>query len=49
MSDEFPLQPGDTGTVAMLSPCVGGLVRTWIDSGFGTDLQHPRCPQQRTP
>lgn len=33
MSDRLPLQPGDTATVAMLSPCVGGLVRTWTDSG----------------
>jgi hypothetical protein len=44
MSDDFPLQPGDTGTVAMLSPCVGGLVGTWTDSGPGR-----LCPQQRTP
>ncbi|MDH6194433.1 hypothetical protein M2272_001062 [Mycobacterium frederiksbergense] len=33
MSDSFPLKPGETTTVAMLSPCVGGLVRTWTDSG----------------
>lgn len=33
MSDSFPLNPGDSAIVAMLSPCVGGLVRTWTDSG----------------
>jgi len=27
------IQPGDTFETAMLSPCVGGLVRTWTDSG----------------
>ena len=26
------LQPGETLEVAMLSPCVGGLVRTWTDA-----------------
>lgn len=32
MSNDFPLKPGDTGTVAQLSLCAGGLVRTWTDS-----------------
>lgn len=31
--DGFPLQVGDTGTIAQISPCVGGLVRTWVDGG----------------
>lgn len=30
---DFPLQAGNTLTVAMLSPCVGGLLRTWTDTG----------------
>ncbi|KUI22900.1 hypothetical protein AU193_09745 [Mycobacterium sp. GA-1285] len=33
MSDDFPVQVGDTATVAMLSLCAGGLVRTWTDTG----------------
>ena len=33
MKWEFPLRAGDTATVAMLSPCIGGLVRTWTDTG----------------
>ena len=27
------LRPGTVLTTAVLSPCVGGLVRTWTDSG----------------
>ena len=27
------IEPGDTLETAMLSPCVGGLVRTWTDQG----------------
>ena len=27
------VQPGTVLTTAVLSPCVGGLVRTWTDSG----------------
>lgn len=30
---DFPLGPGDTTEIAMLSPCVGGQLRTWTDSG----------------
>lgn len=30
---DFPLDPGDTTEVAMLSPCVGGQLRTWTDTG----------------
>ncbi|MDZ7578037.1 MAG: hypothetical protein U0904_07685 [Candidatus Nanopelagicales bacterium] len=33
MNQEFPLKEGDTATTAMLSLAVGGLVRTWTDSG----------------
>lgn len=33
MSENFPLKPGDTGTVAQLSLCAGGLVRTWTGDG----------------
>lgn len=29
MSETFPLKSGDTSTVAQLSLCAGGLVRTW--------------------
>lgn len=29
MSDTFPLNEGDTLVVAQLSPCLGGLIRTW--------------------
>lgn len=29
----FPLKAGDTGTVAQLSLCAGGLVRTWTHTG----------------
>ena len=35
MSESFPIKPGDTATVAMLSPCVGGLLRTWTDARRG--------------
>lgn len=35
MPQDFPLQAGDTGTVAMLSLCAGSLVRTWTDTGPG--------------
>lgn len=50
MSDSFPLNPGDSAIVAMLSPCVGGLVRTWTDSGPGrlwsvTDADYLRAVQ----
>ena len=31
MTDELPLRAGDTAVVVQLSPCVGGLVRTWAD------------------
>lgn len=31
--DAVGLRAGDTLTTAMLSPCVGGLVRTWTDAG----------------
>ncbi|TXI53375.1 hypothetical protein [Mycolicibacterium mageritense] len=31
MSETFPVKPGDTSTVAQLSLCAGGLVRTWGD------------------
>lgn len=31
--NEIGLRVGDTLTTAMLSPCVGGLVRTWTDPG----------------
>ncbi len=30
---EFPLGPGDSAEIAMLSPCVGGQIRTWTNSG----------------
>ncbi|MDH2415295.1 hypothetical protein [Nocardioides sp. CER19] len=30
---DLPLQEGDTLVPAQLSPCVGGLVRTWTESG----------------
>lgn len=33
MKREFPLRAGDTAALAMLSPCIGGVVRTWTDSG----------------
>ncbi|MFZ0832875.1 MAG: plasmid pRiA4b ORF-3 family protein [Mycobacterium sp.] len=33
MPEDLPLQPGDFGTVAMLSLCAGGLLRTWTDTG----------------
>lgn len=33
MKREFPLHTGPTATVAMLSPCLGGLVRTWTEAG----------------
>lgn len=33
---EVGLRAGDTLTTAMLSPCVGGLVRTWTDTGAST-------------
>lgn len=33
MPEVFPLTAGDTGTLAMLSLCAGGLLRTWTDSG----------------
>lgn len=31
MSETFPLKSGDTSTVAQLSLCAGGLVRTWAN------------------
>jgi hypothetical protein len=31
--EHFPLQPGDSGTTAMLSLCAGGLLRTWTGAG----------------
>lgn len=36
MSDDFPLNPGDTATVAMLSPCVGGQSRYPVAAEDGT-------------
>jgi hypothetical protein len=33
MTSELPIGVGDTATVAMLSLCAGGLVRTWTDPG----------------
>ncbi|GAB3033050.1 hypothetical protein GCM10027078_29850 [Nocardioides flavus (ex Wang et al. 2016)] len=33
MNDDFPLRAGDTAVTAQMSPCVGGLVRTWVDGG----------------
>lgn len=33
MDDNFALRAGDTAVTAQLSPCVGGLVRTWADGG----------------
>ena len=33
ISQDVPLEPGDSGTIAMLSLCAGGLIRTWTDSG----------------
>jgi len=33
MSEGMPLKPGASGTVAMLSLCAGGLLRTWTGSG----------------
>jgi len=35
---DFPWQVGDTATTVMLSPCVGGLVRTWTGSGAASQL-----------
>lgn len=32
-ADDIGLRAGDTLATAMLSPCVGGLVRTWTDAG----------------
>lgn len=31
--DDIPLQPGNTMNTAMLSMCVGGLLRTWTEDG----------------
>lgn len=31
MTDDLPLRAGDTAVAVQLSPCVGGLVRTWPD------------------
>jgi hypothetical protein len=36
MSEASGLQVGDTGVLAQISPCVGGLVRTWVDGGKST-------------
>ncbi|MEH3033101.1 MAG: hypothetical protein PGN07_03440 [Aeromicrobium erythreum] len=33
MSDDTPLQVGATARPVQLSPCVGGVVRTWTDDG----------------
>lgn len=33
--EDVPVKIGDTFTVAQLSPCVGGLLRTWTDSDSG--------------
>lgn len=33
MNDDVPLRAGDTAVTAQISPCVGGLVRTWADGG----------------
>ena len=33
MTDEITLQPGDRLVPVQMSPCVGGLVRTWTDDG----------------
>lgn len=33
MSKEIPLQRGDVAAPVQISPCVGGLVRTWADDG----------------
>lgn len=33
MPDSLPVDVGDMLLTAMLSPCVGGLVRTWTDQG----------------
>ena len=33
MAADPPLNVGDTGSLAMLSLCAGGLLRTWTDSG----------------
>ena len=33
MTDEITLQPGDRLVPVQMSPCVGGLVRTWADDG----------------
>lgn len=33
MADDVSIQPGDSGELVQLSPCLGGLVRTWTDSG----------------
>lgn len=31
MVQDLPLRPGDTLVTAQLSPCLGGLLRTWVD------------------
>lgn len=33
MTADVPLEAGDTGTVAQLSLCAGGLLRTWTEQG----------------
>src|ERR1700712_396793 len=33
--DDLPVEIGDTFTTAQLSPCVGGLLRTWTDTDEG--------------
>jgi hypothetical protein len=38
-----PLDTGDTGTVAQLSLCAGGLLRTWPDTGPSTLWSVPDC------
>lgn len=33
MSNDMPLQRGDVAVPVQISPCVGGLLRTWADDG----------------